>query len=252
MVIVKKTLFIIFLCLALSLRAQVNIKDSIINCSFTGLSLGMDLPGGNLSKRFGYNSHIAFSYFYKTKTNWLFAFDVGYIFGSKIKENGILDSIKTSTGNIINKNGEFAEVRLFERGWVSTIRGGKLFPVIGPNKNCGIFVMVGGGVLQHRIRIDDIGNNSLQLRKEYKKGYDRLTNGFALSQSVGYLHLGNKRFVNFFALFEFTQGFTQSRRSWDYDLMRRDTEKRIDLLNGFRFGWILPLYKKTPDEFYYY
>ena len=57
--------------------------------------------------------------------------------------------------------------------------------------------------------------------------------------------------INFFGGFEFTQGFLQGRRVWLYDLEKPGTGNRLDLLSGFRIGWTLPLYKRTPNEFYY-
>lgn len=231
---------------------QVSVKDSIIHCSAIGASYGFQLPGGDLAKRFGASSDIRLTYFYKTKKNWIFDADAGYFFGRNVKEDGILDSIKTADGHVINQNGEFAEVRLFERGYSANLRFGKLIPKFATNKNSGLVFMLGAGFMQHKIKIDDIGNLSPQLTKEMKKGYDRLTNGFCTSQFIGYFFLGNKRLVNFFGGFEFTQAFTKSRRVWDYDLMSQDTKKRLDLMYGFRVGWILPLYKRVPNEFYYY
>ena len=105
--------------------------------------------------------------------------------------------------------------------------------------------------MQHKIRIDDIGNLSPQLSTEMKKGYDRLTSGISATEFIGYLYLGNKRMLNFFGGFEFTQGFLKGKREWLYDLQKPGTDSRIDLLSGFRIGWILPLYKKSPNEFYY-
>ena len=157
----------------------------------------------------------------------MYGIDGSYIFGNNISESGILDSIVTSDGQIINSNGQYATVRQFERGFTVMGKFGKLFSVLGPNKNSGIFCLGGLGFLQHKIRIDDIGNSSPQLSKEYKKGYDRMTNGIAASEFVGYKYLSNKRMVNFFFGFEFYQAFTKSRRSWDYDLMRADTTNKI-------------------------
>ena len=31
-----------------------------------------------------------------------------------------------------------------------------------------------------------------------------------------------------------------------------DNSTRLDLLFGFRIGWIIPLYKEAPEEFYLY
>ncbi|MCK6649378.1 MAG: hypothetical protein L6Q66_06965, partial [Bacteroidia bacterium] len=99
---------------------------------------------------------------------------------------------------------------------------------------------------------ETIGNNIPQLDSDYKKGYDRLTNGFLLSQNLGYLYLSNNRIANFYIGFECMQGFTQNRRSYNFDQMKQDTEKRVDILYGGKVSWILPLYKKAPKEFYTY
>ena len=56
--------------------------------------------------------------------------------------------------------------------------------------------------------------------------------------------------ANFYFGLECLQGFTQNRRSFDYDSMSQDTKKRLDILYGARIAWILPLYKKPPSEFY--
>ena len=182
----------------------------------------------------------------------MYGANISYLFGNKLKESGVLDSIKTADGHVINQNGIYAEVRLFERGFTGALNFGRLFNIWNRNPNSGIFFMAGAGFIQHKIKIDDIGNASPQLSKEMKKGYDRLTNGFAVTESIGYLFLGNKKTINFFGCIDVMQGFTEGRREWDYDLMRSDSGKRFDLLYGIRFGWILPLYKRTPDLYYYY
>ena len=106
--------------------------------------------------------------------------------------------------------------------------------------------------MSHKIRIDDIGRQSPQLLNAYKKGYDRLTAGLGVQEYIGYMYMSNKRMLNFFFGFEFMQGFTKSQRSYDYDLRQADTDKRIDMLSGFRIGWVLPLYTRHPQEFYYH
>lgn len=243
---------LLLIVLVFTANAQVSVKDSAIAAPLLGFSFGYHQPGGDLYDRFGPHTDIGFSFLYKTKKNLLIGIHGSYLFSNNVKETGILDSLRDSNGFIINQNGQYAEVRLFERGWNIHAGIGKLFDVWGPNPNSGFFVYAGAGYLQHKIKIDDIGNQSPQLAGDYRKGYDRLTSGLAFTEMAGYIFLSNKRLVNFFAAIELTQGFTQSRRSWDFDLMRRDTQKRIDLAYGVRAGWILPLYKKVPNEYYYY
>jgi hypothetical protein len=247
-----QALILLFLTAASTSKAQVSVKDSSISTPLIGFTYGIHLPGGDLAKRFGPNSDVALSYMHKTKKNWIYTGQMSYLFGKQVKENTILDSIRDSNGQVINQNGNYADVRLYQRGFNIYAGAGRLFPMFGPNPNSGILVMGGVGLLQHKIRIEDIGNQSPQLAGDYKKGYDRLTNGISVNEFIGYLYLSNKRLVNFYAGFDLTQAFTQSRRSWDYDLMRKDETKRTDLLWGVRAGWVLPLYKRAENKFYYF
>lgn len=244
------TFFTFFI--SISLSAQVSVKDSSIYTPLIGLSYSYQFPLEDMAKRFGNNSAINLNVDFKTKKQWTFGINGNYFFGKDIKEKGIFDSITTSDGNIISQNGEFADVRLYERGFTVSITAGRLFPLKKPNPNSGIMFNIGLGFIQHKIRIETIGNTVPQLSKEYKKGYDRLSNGLLLSENLGYLYLSNNRLVNFYFGFECMQGFTKSRRSFDYDLMKPDTKKRLDVFYGGKIAWILPLYKKAPQSFYYY
>lgn len=237
--------------ISLDLSAQVSVKDSSIYTPYVGVSYGFQFSGGDLVKRFGNNSSIGLCLDFKTKKYWTFGINGSYIFGKDVKES-LFDSIDTPSGAIINKKGEFGDIRLYERGFTASITGGRMFSFKKPNPNSGFIINVGVGFIQHKIRIETIGNNVPQLSKEYKKGYDRLSNGLLLSQNLGYLYLSSNRLVNFYFGAECLQGFTQSRRSYDFDRMQKDTEKRVDILFGLRAAWILPLYKRAPQEFYTY
>jgi hypothetical protein len=254
MSIKKTTLFIFLISFIFSnISAQVSVKDSSITTPLVGISYGFQLSGGDLVKRFGNSSSLGGSLELKLKSKWTIGINGSYFFGKTVKEN-LFDSIDTSVGAIINRSGEYADVRTFERGFTISGTVGRLFTLKNkkPNPNSGVLFDIGVGFIQHKIRIETIGNNVPQLSTEYKKGYDRLSNGFLLSENLCYLYVSSNRFVNVYFGFEFMQGFTQSRRSWDYDLMRRDTQKRVDLLSGVKIAWILPLYKKAPEEFYTY
>lgn len=235
-----------------SLRAQSrNVKDSVITTGFIAATYGFFIPGGDLADRFGDNSTIGAFGGYKSKRNNFFAAEWNYIFGYKVKEDGILDSIKTSGGFVIDQEGKIADLRIFERGFTAHVQFGHLFPIkgISPNKNSGILVTCGVGMIQHKIRIYDNGGRSPQLRGEYLKGYDRLTSGVSFSQFIGYWYMSNSRYLNAYFGFEAYQGITKSRRSWDYDLMRADTRTRTDLLYGARVGFVIPIYRRGRGEY---
>jgi hypothetical protein len=231
--------------------AQFNVRDSVRSFCMLGGTFAYQIPGGDIADRFGNNFNVGGTFQLKTKKNWIFGVDGNFIFGDDVKENTILDKISTSQGFIIGQGGFYADVLLYERGFMFQAKAGKIFPVIGPNPNSGLMATLGVGLLEHKIRIEDKGNSAPQLSDEYKKGYDRLTNGLSLTEFIGYANFGSHRLVNFQAGFEVTQAFTKSRRNYNFDTMTRDDKSRFDLLVGIRVAWIIPLYKRTPRAFYY-
>lgn len=242
----------VLLVLLPKLHSQTK-SDSIYSAfAFTG-TYGYQIPGGDLAKRFGNNSNAGVGFWYKSHQNFIFNVQWTYLFGEHLLETGILDSISTTDGYVIDKEGKTADIRQFQRGFTLSASAGKVFGgFLSPNVNSGIMLMGGIGMLQHKIRIIDNGSRSPQLAGDYLKGYDRLTSGVAFSEFLGYWYMGKKRYINFYAGFEAVQGLTKSRRSWDYDLMRADTENRTDLLWGFRVGWTIPIAYRNSSNLYYH
>ncbi len=253
----KKALLII-ICLPIAIGmsivncfSQVNLKDSMVIAPMFTFSYAFQMPAGDMKDRFGVSSNVGGDFMVKNKKNWIFGADFHYIFGSDIKENSILDGMKTKLGEIIGQDGQYADIAISERGYTTCAKIGKIFPLGKPNKNSGIIFTTGAGFMQHKIRMDVSNNTAPQLTKETKKGYDRLTNGFMLDHFLGYMFLSNKRLMNFYCGFEFTQAFTKCRRSYNWDTMQRDTKSRYDVLYGFRIGFIIPFYKRAGKTYYY-
>jgi hypothetical protein len=235
-------------------KGQVTPKDSAINAPLLGVSYAFQMPEGDLKTRFGHNSSIGIHFINKTKKNWIWGFDYTFTFSpqSQVRDPyQLFDSINTPNGNVVDANGEYSTLLFYERGWTGSFKFGKLFPIWGENKNSGICIITGIGYMQHKIRIEDKFNRTPQLTKDYRKGYDRLTSGLMINPFIGYLFLGNSRLLNFYAGFEMMAGFTKNRRSFNFDTMEQDTKERLDIYFGPRVGFILPLYKRMPNDFYY-
>lgn len=257
----KKILFLFsFLSIILLLKSQ-NQTDTASNFVFTRFYCGFDLPQNDLAGRFGQSSSIGIGCDYKTQNHFLFSFQAAFIFGSNVKSNYILNGLRDSylfdetdpnSGGIIDQNGKYSDVRLFQRGFYSFLKFGKIFPAFATNPNSGFYCSLGLGVLQHKIHIDAIGKATPQLSENYLKGYDRLSNGFALSQNIGYMYYSRNRLINFFIDFQLIEAFTQNRRQYNYDMQDYDKQPRTDVLSSIRFGWVLPIYTKQTQEFYYY
>lgn len=243
--------FLVSVWLSVSVSAQTSVKDSLVSF-FTICATGaIQQPAGDLGDRFGNNVSIGGSFQWKSRSNILLGIDGNFIFGDQVKENAILSDISTKQGYVIGVNGLYADVFLYERGYSIIAKAGKIFPWIGPNKNSGITFTGGLGFIQHKIRIEDKTNTAAPLTKEYKKGYDRLTNGICFYQFVGYTNFSNTKLVNFYIGFELMEAFTQNRRSYNFDTMMKDDSQRLDVLVGVKLGWMIPLYKRMPREYYY-
>jgi hypothetical protein len=215
-------------------------------------SHGGQIPGGDIADRFGKNLLAGLSADLYTKDNWIFGVQGDFLFGKEVKTD-VLANLKGSEGAIYSDDGGLTDIRLRQRGLLVSAHVGKVFAFSDRNKRSGLRVTVGGGFLQHKIRIQDEPQVFVSsLGNDYKKGYDRLANGFALTEFIGYQLIANNRLVNFSIGVEFTQGFTQGRRSYNFDTRTPGLEKRFDLLHGYRLTWTLPLFiGENPDEISY-
>lgn len=235
----------------LSEAQSIKVKDSAVNVSMIHVQGSYLIPAKDMSTRFGNCMSIGGGFLQKTKRNILWGAEINFISGNDIKEKYIFDSLKTVRGQYITNEGRYGDVRNFERGFSAYAQVGKIFPVFGSNKNSGIMLLYGVGFLQHKIHIEVLEENVPALYSEYRKGYDRLTNGLAIQEFIGYFYLNNRLRFNAYAGIEFNQAFTQNRRDWDFYAQRKLDESRKDYLNGFKVGIVLPLYQRKPKEFYY-
>jgi hypothetical protein len=207
--------------------------------------------GGDMSKSFGNHNSIGFGGLYKTKNNWLLSAEGNYLFGNSIKDLDILNNLVNGSGYISNNNGSPANYSVNMRGYSLFAKGGRIFSLSKTKKNSGIIVQAGFGFLQYKINFQTQNNDVPQLNEEYFKGYDRLTNGIAFNQFLGYYYHSPNRLINFYAGFDFTQANTKNRRGYLYDKKEFDSANKKDFIYAFRIGWMIPIYlhAKNEDEF---
>ena len=248
----KKYLLLFVLLISLErIHAQGSVKDSAFRIMMVSVHFSGQIPQKDMAKRYGPNLSAGGSYTWKTKHNVLFGTEVSYFFGRNIKEDP-LKSLRVGDGNQVTDNeGYPADLRLTERGWNVYANAGYLFSKLGHNPNSGLFFTVGAGWMQHKIKFYDANKKVAAVYGNLKKGYDRLSGGFALSQFIGYQYLSNNRLANFNFGVEFYEGFTKSLRGYNYDTGLADTKQRLDIMIGFRIAWTLPLYKRLKDVYYY-
>jgi hypothetical protein len=235
--------------LVISAFAQ-SVKDSSFRIIMTGVHFGGQMPGGDLQQRFGTNLSAGANVVWKTKKNLMYSVEASYFFGNRVKQD-VVANMRNEKGKITDNEGYPADLRLTERGWNIYAKVGYLINKLGKNPNSGLMINVGAGWMQHKINLYDAAKKVAAVKGDLKKGYDHLTGGFALSQFIGYQYLSNNRLANFYVGLEFYEGFTKNLRGYNYTTGTYDDKQRLDIMMGARFGWILPLYKRTKDIYYY-
>lgn len=247
---------IIFIALLFFISARTTAQVQPAQNTGSGLlfdfSYGAHLPGGDLQERFGNNFSPGLHIGYITNNNWIVSVQSSFQFGSTVKTD-VLANLRTAEGYIIANDRSVADIQLRERGFYLGLGVGKLIGLASGNYRSGLRLDLGIGLLQHQIRIqEDPVRTVAALTGAYRKGYDRLSNGPALRQFIGYQVLSKDKRANLFAGIELIQGFTQSRRNYDFLTQEQDQTQRLDLLYGFRIGLTLPFYLgQNPDEIYY-
>ncbi len=238
---------------AFGLRAQRNVSDSIIGTPWIAIHYGGNWTGGDLKDRYGYINHIGMLGGYKTDKNWFFGIDGNFMAGTSTNFPGIFDHLRDSKGNITDINGDIGKVYIYSRGFNVNLAIGKVFPILSPNPNSGIFVHGGIGILMHKLRIETQDQVIPQLELDYRKGYDRLTIGPNLHQFIGYAYMANRGVLNFYGGFYIQEGFTKNQRTIFFDQPDQPvpTNTRFDLQYGFKVGWFIPIYRRKPKEFYF-
>jgi hypothetical protein len=244
------------LLFALSLSAQEYEEFALNrgNVLMLHITYGFHNPGADLEERFGGHFSVGGGLDWMTERgNWIFGTVFNYHFGNEVKENP-LSGLFNDEGFLIGNDRQYADIQLRMRGFYAGAHVGKLISLGFKNPRSGIRVTAGAGLLQHKIRIQkDPVRRVPQVSGAYEEGYDRLTNGLAFTEFIGYQLMSSNRRINFIAGFEFTQGLTMNRRELNFDTQMKDTQERLDLNFGFRIGWTLPFYmgKTASEEIYY-
>ena len=256
-----RSLFTIFL-LAGAFAAQAQNDDDLFGTGevaprrkgfVIGFNTGADLPAADMADRFGLSARVGPSFMYKTTTNWLIGLKGDFIFGSQIREDSLLVNVRDDNGLFIDNGGNRTGAAINERGYASGVQAGRIFGLT-PAADAGgrgFLVMLGAGFIQHKIQFFNQQQNIAQIREEYRKGYDRLTNGIYTEVFGGYNHFSKKGLLNFYIGLNALAGFTGGRRDYLFDVQRSGHGSRLDMLLGLRGGLYLPLWKKRSEEVFF-
>ena len=215
-----------------------------------------DIPGGDMAKLFGLSYRAGAGLLHKSAKNWMLGVKFDFILGNDIRDDSLMINIRDKYNSdfngkyveFINSSGSRIGIPIYERGYATGIEAGKIINLNPLQPDNGVMLMTTAGFMQYKINIFDADNAVPQIAGNYKKGYDRLTNGLFLEQYAGYVYFSKSRLINFHIGLDALFGFTQDRRSYLYDVMRTDNKQRLDVLYGIRAGWFIPMFKRNSED----
>lgn len=224
------TLYCFFCLQAVESHAQAERKGI-----YLGAGYGFQWPAGDIADRFGANSILTGNVEMINEKLWVFGTSFNYMFGNNINE-AIAGGLVDGQGRLINTASDIADVDVKQRGFAAFMQAGRILDLWSERHISGIKWSLGVGFLQHKVRLADSQNAVPYFEKPYVKGYDRLTNGVAVSQFIGYQFFDNRGRLNFFAGLEAIEGFTKNRRGLNYNTREAIDKGQFDMLFGFKAG----------------
>ncbi|MFN3952659.1 MAG: hypothetical protein ACK4KT_09685 [Thermaurantimonas sp.] len=238
-------------------HAQFRVKSDTLGGFFIPVNLGFSIPSDELSERFGHSYRAGTGCFFRTFSGWTFGVEGDFWFGERVlTRDKILKSVSNEQGVLLDHLGLEANLMTFQRGWIGSAFLGKLLPILNHNPNSGVLITLGGGYIQHRIRLESGHQQSIiyQIENEYQRGYDRLNIGWQGRIYVGYLHAGNFQTYNFMVGIEHLLGRTISVRGFDYAAGQADENTLVNGLTTLKISWFFSMYKEriTRDKKYFY
>ncbi|MDR2980346.1 MAG: hypothetical protein LBV02_07920 [Bacteroidales bacterium] len=255
----KKTILLTIILIALissSIFSQSknNSIDTTTSMIWLTANLCGQLPMGKLAETFKGNFGAGTGFTYKTNANWTWSVNFSYMFGAKFKSDQV-SFYKDLFGDIITPNGKVMdgygmETDVYYEGHYWTVNGGlgKIIPLSKRWRNSGLWIHTNFGFFQHKININvpDPGSNPVPCYEgDYKKGYDRRSSGFAMSQFIGYLFIQKNRLLSFYAGVEIYEMWTKPDRSYVFTLgPTADMTADFSALFGLKIGWVIPLHEK--------
>lgn len=246
-------IFIFLVAFTHELRAQTQKSDSAVSRTWIGFEYGANGTSNDLADRYGFLNHVGLMTGFKTKKNYFFGLNSYFLFGNDVRLTGVFDHLTDAYGNITDINGDIAALVVFPRGFSSNLTIGKILPFLNVNKNSGVFIHGGVGFLLHKMKIETNEQVVPQLELDYKKGYDRLTTGINFHYFIGYNFMATGRGFHFYGGLYGQHGYTKNRRDLFYDRPDEEVSKdtRQDIQMGLKLGWVIPIYKRQPKEFYF-
>lgn len=244
MPLVLAGIFLLWMFTPFRAAAQLSLRNDTVALPFFQIGYAFQITDAHLAERFENVSSVHGGFQYKNRSNWTLGVSGSFLFGGRVVQQGVIESLRTDQGRVINASGNLTQVEMSMRGFRAMVSAGKVIRWLGPNPNSGLWLQLGAGLLQHQIHFRYGQSNVPQLDDPYEKGYDRLSNGWAVAPQLTYLRFDNDNFINFKLGLDVSIARTESRRAWNFEENRKIEESRWDLMWGLKAAWVFPIFDK--------
>ena len=214
------------------------------------LTYRAQLPAADLTVPYGFCNGLGFDLMYKSKRNYIAGVNAFTIFSRNVKNTGYINFLKDPNGLIFRDDMTPINLNASMRGGEVLFMFGRLFPSFKKHPEWSWHAAGGAGFMQHKYLFRAGGTT--QFSTAYLPGYDRLRNGPALCQQVGFHYFSLLRLINFNVSAEVTEAFTKNRRYFDYATRTTDTKNYTDIWATLKLACMLPIKAHTGKESLYF
>jgi len=215
-----------------------------------GFSFGFHTPLADLKDRFGamFGGDFSMSY-YMGKSGSQFGVKLGFLNSDAVRED-VFESYRTSDGQLLSQDGVTTTVNTrMASSYLGIDYNQNLF-TISEKGNSKMFLGLGTGIWQHKIRFIEFTQTVPIAVDTYAKGLDRNSRGPYIEEQLGIkVRNGFKKFD--LAIVSF-QGFLKPVGAIEFDTGSKARETRFDASIGIKFKWYISLSANEEGKDVYY
>ncbi len=215
-----------------------------------GFSFGFETPLADLKQRFGgmYGGDFSLNY-YMGQSGSQIGIKLGFLTSEAVRED-VFAAYRTSGGILLSADGVPTVVNSrMAASYVGIDFNQNLFSV-GKHEHAKVFLGLGGGIMQHRIRFVEFTRSVPLSVDKYAKGLDRNSRGPFIEEQLG-IKVRKRRKKYDIALYSF-QGFLNPVSPIEFDSGNRNVSRRFDAAIGIKFKWYISLSAKEEGKDIYY
>ena len=239
--------------LASGAQAQTDrdIDQTSVTSPHVALLAGALVPQGSWAQSYTTFGTVGFMAGVKTARNHYWYAKATSLTGARVEIPGLLSNLQTPQGQIIDNEGDVAQISISGRGGLLSLGLGHVFSTPSSNPNSGWMVKLGAGSMHHNVHFDYTENLIGPLEGDRVRGYDRLRWGAYGELLAGYWFMSNDQRINAFGGVHMGWARTFAQRSTNFDTLEPNAPEAWDGWWGVEAGWVFHIYRRAAKEFWY-